>query len=282
VGYETDDAVFQALLTQPGVAVIDSTAVPSSGEVGSDPEAFRLEGLSSSDKVFAPVTIQVDDPDSQTPATLTIIGVIDAKYGSLWGLYANQRTVDAIYPSMQVRSYVVALSDPEQADATAKAIEAALLTNGVQATSIRDELKEAQSQATGFLYVFQGFMGLGLVIGVAAVGVIAFRAVVERRQQIGVLRAIGYRREMVARAFMIETAYLVGIAVLAGIVLGLLLARNLFASDYFVAGGASSYLIPWPIISVILVGTVTAALLMTWIPARRAARIAPAESLRYE
>ncbi len=35
-------------------------------------------------------------------------------------------------------------------------------------------------------------MGLGLLVGVAAVGVIAFRTVVERRQQIGVLRAIGY------------------------------------------------------------------------------------------
>jgi putative ABC transport system permease protein len=281
-GYETDDAVIQALLTQPGVAVVDASAVPAEAEVGGDPDLFTLEGVETADKVFAPITIQVDDPDSQTPATLTIIGVIDAKYGSLFGIYANQRTVDAIYPSMQVRSYFVALSDPERADTTAKAIEAALLTNGVQATSIRDELKEAQSQATGFLYLFEGFMGLGLLVGVAAVGVIAFRAVVERRQQIGVLRAIGYRREMVARAFMIETGYVVGIAVLTGTVLGLLLARNLFASDYFIAGGVTSFLIPWPVITVILVGTIVAALLMTWIPARRAAGILPAEALRYE
>jgi putative ABC transport system permease protein len=112
--------------------------------------------------------------------------------------------------------------------------------------------------------------------------VIAFRAVVERRQQIGVLRAIGYRREMVARAFMIETGYVVGIAVLAGTVLGLLLARNLFASDYFISGGIANYLIPWPVIAVIVFGTVAAALLMTWIPARRAAGIPPAEALRYE
>ena len=36
-------------------------------------------------------------------------------------------------------------------------------------------------------------MGLGLIVGVAALGVITARAVVERRQQIGVLRAIGFR-----------------------------------------------------------------------------------------
>jgi putative ABC transport system permease protein len=250
--------------------------------MGRDPNLFTLEGVETNDKVFAPVTVQVDDPDSQTPATLTIIGVIDAKYGSLFGLYANQRTVDAIYPSMQLISYYVALSNPDQADATAKSIEKALLTNGVQATSIRDELKEAQSQSTTFLYLFEGFMALGLLVGVAAVGVIAFRAVVERRQQIGVLRAIGYRREMVARAFMIETGYVVGIAVLTGTVLGLALARNLFASDYFISGGITTYLIPWPVIAVIVFGTVAAALLMTWIPARRAAKIPPAEALRYE
>ena len=40
-------------------------------------------------------------------------------------------------------------------------------------------------------------MGLGLIVGVAALGVITARAVVERRQQIGVLRAIGFRRRMV-------------------------------------------------------------------------------------
>ena len=47
---------------------------------------------------------------------------------------------------------------------------------------------------SGFFYLMQGFMGLGLFVGVAAVGVIAFRTVVERRQQIGMLRAIGYTR----------------------------------------------------------------------------------------
>ena len=179
---------------------------------GGDADLFTLEGVETDDKVFAPITIQVDDPDSQTPATLTIIGVIDAKIGSLFGIYANQRDGRRDLPlDAAFDSYFVALSDPEQADTTAKAIEAALLTNGVQATSIRDELKEAQQQATGFLYIFEGFMGLGLLVGVAAVGVIAFRSVVERRQQIGVLRALGYRREMVARAFMIETGFVVGI-----------------------------------------------------------------------
>jgi putative ABC transport system permease protein len=151
----------------------------------------------------------------------------------------------------------------------------------VQAYSIRDELKKAQSQTTAFMYIFEGFMGLGLIVGIAAVGVIAFRTVVERRQQIGMLRALGFQRAQVARTFLIETAFIVGMGVLSGTALGLMLSRNLFGSEDFAAASAS-FTIPWGMVILIAVLTVIAALLMTWIPARRAAGIAPAEALRYE
>lgn len=56
-----------------------------------------------------------------------------------------------------------------------------------------------------FNRLIQGFMGLGLIVGVAALGVISARSVVERRQQIGMLRAIGFRRSMVRDAFLLES-----------------------------------------------------------------------------
>jgi putative ABC transport system permease protein len=280
-GYETDADVIQALLTEPNVAVIDSFAVPGDSTFGQDPDLFMLDGLRGGDKSFEPITVEVADPDSATPARVRIIGVIDSKIGSLLGIYANQATVEAIYPDIQLVSYFIALSDPGQADSTAKEIEAALLQNGVQATSIQDELEEAQRQSTVFLYIFQGFMGLGLIVGIAAVGVIAFRMVVERRQQIGVLRAVGYQRSLVARSFLIETGYIVGLGVLSGTALALVLSRNLFGSEDF-ASASANFSIPWAIVLVIVVLTLVAALLMTWVPAQRAARIAPAEALRYE
>ncbi len=79
----------------------------------------------------------------------------------------------------------------------------------MQVVSVKDELEDLQSQSRSFLYIFQGFMGLGLIVGLAAIGVIAFRAVVERRQQIGVLRAIGFQSRAVSMSFLIETAFIV-------------------------------------------------------------------------
>jgi putative ABC transport system permease protein len=124
-------------------------------------------------------------------------------------------------------------------------------------------------------------MGLGLVVGVAAVGVIAFRSVVERRQQIGVLRALGYQRGMVSLSFLIETAFIVGMGIISGTLLGIVLARNLFVSDDG-AGSGAAFMVPWLVISIILAATMVMALLMTWLPSRQASRIAPAEALRYE
>ncbi|MDP9358261.1 MAG: FtsX-like permease family protein, partial [Chloroflexota bacterium] len=238
--------------------------------------------LSSDQKTFEPVKVELVNPTTGATRVVTVIGIIDSKIGSLLGLFANQQTIEAVYgsPAGAQTSYYLALNNPDQAEEMAKKVEAALLTNGVQATSIRDELKETQKQSTGFLYIVEGFMGLGLLVGIAAVGVIAFRSVVERRQQIGVLRALGFRQSLVSLSFMIETAFVVGLGVVAGTSLGIVLARNLFTSDD--VGSTSGFMVPWTIIISILVATVLMALLMTWIPSRQAARIAPAEALRYE
>jgi putative ABC transport system permease protein len=280
-GYESDAAIIEALRTRPDVAVVDQFAVPQEGNLGGDEDAFQLTELASSDAVFDPIEVEVANPRDGTTHVVTVIGVLDEEIGSLSGLFAAQPTIDRIYGQTAATSYYVALRDPDQADAVAKEIEAALLTHGVQGIAIADELEDAQSQSMGFLYIIQGFMGLGLVVGIAAVGVIAFRSVVERRQQIGVVRALGFQRGTVALSFLIETSFLVGLGGFAGTVLGVILARNLFTSDA-VGSSEATFAIPWLIIVVIAALTNVAALLMTWIPARQASRISPAEALRYE
>ncbi len=281
-GYATDADVINALKTQPDVAVVDAFAVPQDGNVGENTNYLQLIGLKSTDKSFKPITVELSDARDGSVHPVTIIGVIDSKIGSLQGLYTNQRTVDAVYPMIAATSYYVALSNPNSASDVAKTIESTLLHSGFQATSIRDELKEAQRQENGFLYIIEGFMGLGLVVGMAAVGVIAFRSVVERRQQIGVLRALGYRREMVSLSFMVETAFVVGMGILTGVALGIELTRKLVHDPNQGFSADISFVIPWTIIVPIVILAILVSMLMTWIPARQASRIAPAEALRYE
>jgi putative ABC transport system permease protein len=279
-GYDSDKAIIQALLTQPNVAVVDVFALGGNGDFGGNGDGFQLSGVSVDDKTFAPAPVEVINPETGQPVTVTVIGVLDSKIGTLTGLYANQATIDTIYPSAVMTSYYIALADESQAETVANKIESTLLPYGVQAASIQEELADGQKQSASFLRIIEGFMGLGLIVGIAAVGVIAFRSVVERRQQIGVLRALGFQKAMVSLSFLIETAFIVGMGVISGTALGLVLARNLFMSDD--AAKSASFLVPWPTITVILSATMAVALLMAWIPSRQAARIAPAEALRYE
>ena len=93
-------------------------------------------------------------------------------------------------------------------------------------------------------------------------------------------RALGFQHGMVSLSFLIETAFVVGLGILSGTALGIVLSRNLFTSDENSAGAA--FTIPWPLITGMLLATIAVALLMAWIPSRQAARIAPAEALRYE
>ena len=281
-GYDSDAAILEALRTEPNVAVADANILGGGGGPQAAPvDQFTIDGIESDTQDFAPIVVDLAVPGSDEVRQVKIIGILDPQISTIPGILANTSTIDSIYPSMAATSYYVALSDSADVHEVASSIESALSANGVQAKVIADEIADARSQTESFFYIVQGFMGLGLVVGIAAIGVIAFRSVVERRQQIGVLRAIGYQRNEVALSFLIETVYIVAIGVISGTALGLILARNLFKGDELGTQGAS-FTIPWAMVSIVLAATVIVALLMTWAPARQASRIAPAEALRYE
>ena len=146
-----------------------------------------------------------------------------------------------------------------------------------------DLIRTIVSAFRGFYSLLIGFMGLGLVVGIAGLGVISTRAVVERRQQIGVLRAIGYRRHMVQMSFMLESSFIALLGTFLGILLGLILSHNVI-TDIRTEESIDSlrWSVPVIQISLIVVASYLFSLLATYLPARQASRIYPAEALRYE
>ena len=124
-------------------------------------------------------------------------------------------------------------------------------------------------------------MALGLIVGIAALGVIATRSVVERRQQIGMLRAIGFKRRMVQGSFLLESSFVAILGTGIGCLLGLLLGHQVV--DYSGKSDPSlHFVVPWLQVLGITIGTYLASLLTTFLPAWQASRVYPAEALRYE
>ncbi|MBI67777.1 MAG: hypothetical protein CL777_03415 [Chloroflexi bacterium] len=127
----------------------------------------------------------------------------------------------------------------------------------------------------------QGFMGLGLVVGIAALGVIAARSVVERRVQIGVLRAIGFSRRMVQLSFLLESSFIAILGILIGLGLGFGLAYGII-NEIQEGFQSVQYKIPWATVIIVVAVAYGASLLTTFLPARQASRIYPAEALRQD
>ena len=277
-GYESDEAVWRALQTRDDVAVIDDFAVES----GFGDEGFELDSIQGYETTFQPAPVIMRDPVSGNTREVRIIGVIAfGSSSSFNGLFVSDTTFQEVFGEPEFSWHYVALRDSGESKDVAQKIESTLLTAGVQAESLKEIADREQAFSRNFFYLMQAFMGLGLFVGIAAVGVIAFRTVVERRQQIGMLRAIGYKRSMVALSFMMESSFVTLLALGSGMTLGLWLSYFLVTSDDF-QGDGQSYFVPWREITFIALFTFIASLVMTYIPSRQAATIPVAEALRYE
>ena len=90
--------------------------------------------VQSTDNVFQPFEIEVLNPSTGDVSKLTVIGVIDSKISSLFGIFTNRATTDAMFNSERgFTSYYLALSNPGDSKQMANQIESKLLMNGVQA-----------------------------------------------------------------------------------------------------------------------------------------------------
>ena len=184
---------------------------------------------------------------------------------------------DQVAEEPELTRHLVGVNEGADSLEVAQAIESSLL---VQARDLAGEAARAQRLTNSFLRAFQIFIGIGLAAGLAALGVIAVRAVVERRGQIGVLRSLGFRSRMVGVQMLLEMGFIALLGVLLGTVLAIVLAWRLFAEDTF-GPGVSMY-VPWGTVIAFAAGAMGAALLLTYLPARQAANTPIAEALRYE
>jgi putative ABC transport system permease protein len=285
-GFGSDAQVWSALEARSGLAVIDPLVVQRRSNFNfGGPQHFQLRGFYLEDKSFTPVPVDVRDPQTGRHVRLTVIGVLsDTAPLEMAGISTSQRTLAATFGDrVKPTVYLFSLRPGIDAGATAHHLESAFLANGMQADSLSALLADAVAGSLTFDRLIMGFMGLGLIVGVAALGVISARSVVERRQQIGVLRAIGFRRRMVQLSFLLESSFVALTSILVGTGLGLAVAFNVVNDSRRQPSWESmSFQVPWITLVVIFVVVYAVALATTWAPARRASRVYPAEALRYQ
>ncbi len=280
-GYESAQEIWQALLEHPGYAVIDRYAIPQRSSTTfmiGGPE-FKMKGFYLEDEVMQPTILRVKDPATEATFEVTVIGVAE-NIG--YGLVTSQVTLQQSLPfEVTPTTHFIRLAEGVSPEAAGEALETVFLRYGLQSVDQVEEIRDSQASELVVERLLLGFLTLGLVVGVAALGVISTRAVVERRQQIGMLRALGFQREMVSWSFLIESSFVALLGIGIGTGLALITAYNMI--NQMAKDVPGMYFdMPWSTILVVVGLAYGMALLTTWLPAIQASRVTPAEALRYE
>jgi putative ABC transport system permease protein len=263
--FGSEAEAWQGVLDDPTLMVADS---------------FFLQGGGGPPELVVAVgdRIEVRDPTTGAVVERTVAAVADA--GQTFTAWMSVESAqDAVVQLAPIRSYVAAAdgADPSQ---VALRLQGAYIANGLDADSFRD-LAEAQTRAnTQFFRLMQGFLGLGLLVGIAGLGVIMVRAVRERRRQIGVLRSLGFQSGKVRSMFLLESGFVALEGVVIGTALSLVTAYQIVVKSDFFGDIRIPFSVPWLQLAVLLGAALVFSLLATVGPARQAARIKPAVALR--
>ena len=251
-----------------------------------DEVTLRLNGVATGPGQFAPIPLWAGDLRGGGAEKLTVVGIVDNSHGQRYGLFGSPQTFAPIEKGLAPfgnEYYYFKLKPGADARATSLRIGSALLDYGFETTVLQDILLDVNGPRVFISRVLVGLVGLTLLVGMAALAVTGSRAVVERRQQIGMLRALGFHRLHVQAIFLIESLLVGALGTAIGLALGLVLCRNVFAVDFFASfqSGLTLY-VPWPELFAICGASLLASTIASLLPAWQAGRIAPADALRYE
>jgi putative ABC transport system permease protein len=220
------------------------------------------------------------DPGTGHRHPLTVVGLgsdLDpAQNGAMVGAPALPTLVDRTSASR----FYVEVAPGQSPDDVAQRLQGALIANGVEADTFRALVDDRLSGETQFIELLEGYLSLGLLIGIAGLGVVMVRAVRERRREIGMLRAMGFPARVVRRAFLVEATFIAGQGMVIGGGLGLAVGFAVLSNSSAFADQGLPFTVPWLVLALVAAGVLGLSLLAVTAPAAQASRIRPAVALR--
>jgi ABC-type antimicrobial peptide transport system permease subunit len=236
---------------------------------------------------------------------LKIIGIVETEPAAGYGGYGNARLLipletaatlraaqvndlrDIVRDSAANKTTYASLSVRAKSPSQVEALEASIKHLGFNAFSLLDASKSLRT----FFSVFDSLLGIfgTLALAVATLGIVntLVMSILERRREIGVLKALGAGDSDVQRLFFVEAGVMGLLGGLLGVTFGWLLGRA-------VTYGTNAYLhrqnlnsielssVPWWLVLSALAFAVLVSLAAGLYPASRAAKLNPVDALRYE
>lgn len=223
-------------------------------------------------KIFAPGGDYVVDFDSGESVTFRVVGFLSNTIlqGSL--LVSEENFVRA-FPYLGGSRYFLIDSDEEDASAEAVAVlEKQLGDEGFDARSAPRLLENFMSVQNTYLSTFQSLGALGLLLGTFGLAAVQIRNVLERKRELGLMRAVGFGKNRLSKMILIENVWLLG----AGLVVGVL-AALCGTLPHYLFGDAS---VPWVALARIFLAIFVIGLIASYLATRVLSGMNLLESLR--
>ena len=221
------------------------------------------------------------------PVTLVVAGILPP---SVVGIDSSVAFVDIataqdIFAKAGLLDRIDCVIGPNEVSASMNAIRAAL-PRGVRAVTPATRTGEIQHLLQSFQLNLAALSAIALVVGMYLIFNTVAIAVVERRSEIGTLRALGAKRRQIFAVFVIEGAFLGMVGSVCGLALGAALAQfsvgavtRTVQTVYIGIGTGTVVWDPGTIAKAFFLGVVLA-MVAAVVPALEAASVPPAIAMR--
>jgi putative ABC transport system permease protein len=236
---------------------------------------------------------------------LKIVGIVETEPAAGYGGYGNARLLmplatastlraaqvndlrDIVRDSNSGKTTYASLSVRAKSPSQVEAIETSIKKMGFNAFSLLDASKSLRT----FFTVFDSLLGIFgcLALAVATLGIVntLVMAILERRREIGVLKALGAADSDVQQLFFIEAGVMGFFGGVFGVLFGWLLGRAVtFGTNVYLARQNLNPIelssVPWWLVVSALIFGILVSLAAGLYPASRAAKLNPVDALRYE
>jgi putative ABC transport system permease protein len=236
---------------------------------------------------------------------LKIVGIVETEPAAGYGGYGNARLLMPLQTASTLRAAQVndlrdivrdanakkttyaSLSVRAKSPAQVETLEAAIKKMGFAAFSLLDASKSLQT----FFSVFDSLLLIfgSLALAVATLGIVntLVMAILERRREIGVLKALGAADSDVQQIFFVEAGVMGLCGGILGVSLGWLLGRAItFGTNVYLKRQNLNAIelssVPLWLVGAALIFAIVVSLAAGMYPASRAAKLNPVDALRYE
>lgn len=250
-----------------------------------DSKAFENKDWKSvvGQTVNATFTLMTPTGPKEVAKPLKVSGILQQIPGG-GATMTNAATLKNLFSDNNVTSYpafaVVIADKTANVKGLTQSIEN-LRSNGKRtfATQSVGSVLDTINNITGIVSaVLAAVAGISLIVSIFMIVVTTYMSVAERTKEIGIIRALGGRKKDISRLFRAESIILGLVSALIAIGLALLGQLGINAALHHLVGGNIVQITPFHIVFAVLVALMIA-LISSFVPARRAAKLNTIEAL---